>query len=337
MYFIFTDESGTNRDSVVALYGGLFVKDSIYFRTELMLQKLFSEYLGIENPLENEIHFVDIYNYIVLDRKPDKHHRREKFDYLIKPKLENLQIKRFSQFVDELLQFLKRMNIIILASLLEKGEKELNPFQTYQWFRAFLNGVDELLSQKEEYGIIIADSFQDQIPKKVIQKLRDGRINPFKNSLSPQEWKIILSYKELAFKRLLFSMADWRKINKIDEPSLPFLQPRLKFESKVYNLLENIFFVDSKYSMFSQLADTIIYLLRRIFNWKYHYRYRFQRQLIIKDKEKEFLTSIKFSLNLLANRGRIIIVEPLDNDWIERKKNLYKPHEIFGLFEFLNE
>ena len=66
MYLIFTDESGTNKDSKVVLYGGLAIEEYNLTKSELIISDIAKDFFGIENMLEIEIHFVDIFNYIFL-------------------------------------------------------------------------------------------------------------------------------------------------------------------------------------------------------------------------------------------------------------------------------
>lgn len=199
MYLVFTDESGTNKDSRLVLYGGLCIEENNLIKAEIIISDIIKEFFGIENMLEIEIHFVDIFNYIYFDRMPSKKRKQREFKEKIIPLIKEkaLTPEKLSLFVQELFQFLGKVNATFLVSYLERNDNEKTDGYV---FKNFLNLLDTFLNEKNEYGILIADGFFNQISKK------DKNINLFSYNL-----ELNLNQKELLFKRILFESTSWRQ------------------------------------------------------------------------------------------------------------------------------
>ncbi len=248
MYLVFTDESGTNKDSKIVLYGGLAVDENNLIKSEILITEIAKEFLGIENMLEVEIHFVDIFNYIFFNRLPSKRNKRENFKFKIIPLIQKIDLnkEKLTNFIIELFQFLAKLNITFLVSILNRNKIE--NVEGYV-FKNFLNLLDTFLNEKNSYGVLIADGFYNQVSKK------QEKINLFFMDINISN----LNSKELLFKRILFESTSWKhKINIKD--SFPL---KNKFESKVYNVVGNMLFIPSNESHLIQISDILLYIIKK--------------------------------------------------------------------------
>lgn len=253
MFLIFTDESGTNKDSSIVLYGGLSINENNLIKSEMMVSDITREFFGIDNMLEIEVHFVDIFNYVYFNRLPSKKWKQKLFKEKIIPLLKeiNLDKDKLSFFVIELFQFLAKVNATFLVSVLKRDEKDADAYV----FKTFLNLLDTFLNEKNEYGVLIADGFYEQVSKK------SKNIELFKENL---DINILLNNKELLFKRILFESVSWRqKINIVD--NFPF---KYKFESKIYNIFSNVLFIPSNESHLIQVSDILLYVFKKYIEFR---------------------------------------------------------------------
>jgi len=290
MYLIFTDESGTNKDSNIVLYGGLAIEENNLIKSELIIADIARDFFGIDNMLEIEIHFVDIFNYIFFERFPSKKRKKEKFEEKIIPLMKKISLtkEKLSKFVVELLQFLSKVNASFLISFLFRDSK----FKTEGYvFKSFLNLVDSFLNEEKEYGILIADGFYNQVAKK------EEKINLFSEKINIDE----IAYNELLFKRILFESTSWK--HKIDiEDSFPL---KYQFESKVYNIIGNILFIPSNESHLIQVCDVLLYVIKKYIEF----------QIKKNDKLVEFFNKdFKSTINYAFEKGNIKIVTLTDDN-----------------------
>jgi hypothetical protein len=290
MYLIFTDESGTNKDSKVVLYGGLAIEEYNLTKSELIISDIAKDFFGIENMLEIEIHFVDIFNYIFFDRMPSKKRKAKKFEEEIIPLIDKISLskEKLSKFVIELLQFLSKVNATFLVSVLFRDIK-INT-EGYV-FKIFLNIVDAFLNKEKEYGLLIADGFYNQISKK------DEKINIFIEDVDIKK----LNQKELLFKRILFESVNWKQ--KVDiKDNFPL---KYKFESKVYNIFGNILFIPSNESHLIQISDILLYVIKKFTEFKIKKNEKLELFF-----NKEFIDTFKYAFY----RENIIIATMSDDN-----------------------
>ncbi len=152
MYLIFTDESGTNKDSSIVLYGGLSINKNNLIKSEMMVSDITREFFGIDNMLEIEVHFVDIFNYVYFNRLPSKKWKQKLFREKIIPLLKeiNLDKDKLSFFVIELFQFLAKVNAIFLVSVLKRNDKDADAyvFKKYIEFRLYnINSLKDFFNE----------------------------------------------------------------------------------------------------------------------------------------------------------------------------------------------
>ena len=252
MYLIFTDESGTNKDSSLVLYGGLAVQENNLIKAEIIIFEIVEEYFGIKNLLDDEIHFVDVFNFIFFSKLPSRKTKRDKFERKFIPliKEKNLTKSKLSEFVSELFQFLNKVNAYYIFSFLEKKDLKENEALGYV-FKVFLNLADHFLNEKGENGVLVADGFYSQRNKK------NTKINIFSEDFEFD--KFSGNQKELLFKRILFESQDWKyKVNTKDHFPLKY-----KFESKIFNLHSNVFFISSDESVLIQISDIFLYVIKK--------------------------------------------------------------------------
>jgi len=283
MYLIFTDESGTNKDSNIVLYGGIAVSEYNLMKSEMIVSDIAREFFGIENMLEIEIHFVDIFNYIFYDRLPSKKRKKKYFEETIIPLLRDIELnkEKLSLFVIELFQVLGKVNATFLVSIL-KREDGIHS-EAYV-FRNFLNLTDTFLNEKNEYGVLIADGFYNQLSKK------EKNIRLFTKDIDNNS----LSKKEYLFKRILFETMSWKQKIEVKD-SFPL---KWKFESKVYNLFSNILFLPSNESHLIQISDILLYVLKKYIEFKI---------FNIENLKEFFNKDFKDTFNYIVDKRNIVI------------------------------
>ena len=283
MYLIFTDESGTNRDSNIVLYGGIAVSEYNLMKSEMIVSDIAREFFGIDNMLEIEIHFVDVFNYIFYNRKPSKKGKKKYFEERIIPLLDSIKLnkEKLSLFVIELFQVLGKVNATFLVSILKRKNNVNN--EAYV-FRNFLNLTDTFLNEKNEYGVLIADGFYNQLSKK------DKNIELFTKDIDYNN----LSKNEYLFKRILFETMSWKQKIELND-SFPL---KWKFESKVYNLFSNILFLPSNESHLIQISDILLYVLKKYIEFKI---------FNIENLKEFFNEDFKNTFNYILDKSNILI------------------------------
>jgi len=267
MYLIFTDETGTSnhKHTKFLMYGGLVVHESLLLKFEMQITRIVQEFLDIENMLEVEVHFTEIFNYTFYSKKPSKPNKLKNFEDKIYPQIKNKTKQDIIDFVDELFQVISKFNTPLLFSTIYKidtfhsrhylGNKEIS-YNAYA-FKAFLNLVDRFLTSKNEMGLLVADDFINQIPKKLNNLTSLELISDKTIKENPK--------KELIYKRVLAESLLWKNPyinNDIFKNSIAPV--KYKFEANSLNILDNINFISSKNSILNQITDILLYAVRKI-------------------------------------------------------------------------
>jgi len=262
MYLIYTDETGTNFSSNVSpflLYGGLVVHESKVNNLELQLQMMIAKFLKLDDIKKVELHTSEIFqiiftkNFECKKRKLKDQKNCEELQEI----LSDVIVEDFISFTDELIQFLHKMDVPLIVSVVNKEDeihkshhlnKEVSAL-AYS-FKMFLNILDRFLASKNEKGLLIADDFSNQIPAKI-------RTLPLYERIANDN---IGKQKELVFLRVLYESLDW-KSNSYDFTCIAPM--KYEFESKNMFLIDNINYTNSKDSVLNQVSDFILYILRK--------------------------------------------------------------------------
>lgn len=297
MYLIYTDETGTNNHPNIpfSLYGGLVVHESSVLKFEMQIIEIVQEFLGFKNMLEAEVHFTEIFNYIFHNKKPSKSRKIKEFEEDILPLIKDKKKEDVTQFIAELFQLISKINIPFLFAIIDKrdeyhqshhlGNEEIS-HNAYA-FKGFINIVDRFLTQKQEMGLLIADDFSNQIPKKLKQLSSIELISDKTIEENP-------NVKEIVYKRVLAESLVWK--NKFLKDAIPqnSIAPlKYKFESNSFNLIDNINFVSSKESILNQISDVMLYVIRKI--KEYNLNKEAYPEIKIFCEDEDLLASINIS------------------------------------------
>lgn len=313
MYLIYTDETGTNNNSsvVYSIYGGLVVHESSVLKFEMQIIEIVQEFLGFSNMLEVEIHFTEIFNYIFYKRKPSKPHTLKFFNENILPILEKKDETHVIRFIDELFQLIAKANIPFLFNEIDKrdefhkehylGSSEIS-HNAYA-FKGFLNVLDRFLTKNKEMGLLIADDFSNQIPKRI-------KSLPLSELISDDTIKDNPNIKEVVYKRVIFESLIWKNrflSNNIESNTIAPL--KYKFESNSFNIIDNINFVSSKESIINQIADVLLYVIRK-----------FKEYYLNKEAHKNVKNFFE-NESLLSTIGFLYLSDIIQNARIFKDKN----------------
>jgi len=313
MYLIFTDETGTSnhRHTKYLMYGGLVVHESLLLKFEMQITRIVQEFLDIENMLEVEIHFTEIFNYIFYNKKPSKPNKLKNFEDKIYPQIKSKTKQDIINFVDELLQIISKFNIPLLFSTINKTDDFHNnhylenreiSYNAYA-FKAFLNLADRFLTSKNEMGLLVADDFINQIPKKLNNLTSLELISDKTIKENPK--------KELIYKRVLAESLLWKNPYINNGTFKNSIAPlKYKFESNSLNILDNINFVSSKDSILNQIADILLYTIRKIKEYEDN---KEQYQDIKDFCENSDLQSTLDLLYLVENIREAVIIDGFKN------------------------
>jgi len=138
-------------------------------------------------------------------------------------------------FFNELLQLVTKLDIkFVLGQQIKtlEADNTLKVNEEAKAIYSFLHGVESYLSRKSETGIIIAD----------------GKLNSETSLL----------------KKIFDQRSNWRFQIKNQDP---IIKTKYHFESRLCFILDNIHYVNSKESMFIQIADIVLYVIMRV--WTY--------------------------------------------------------------------
>ena len=302
MYLIYTDETGTNfspKESAFMLYGGLVVHESKVNLLELQLQKMIAKFLQLDDIKKVELHTSEIFHILFspsLKCEDKRKSKDKKACKALKELLENVTQEDFIQFTDELIQFLTKMNIPLLLSIIRKDDEIHTKHQISKEtsalaysFKTFLNLLDRYLASKNEKGLLIADDFSNQIPTKI-------RNLPLHERISDQH---IAKHKELIFLRVLHRSLSW----KTESDTLADMAPlKYEFESKNMFLIDNINYTNSKDSILNQVADFLLFIIRKTLEYDDKYPDNLDDNLL---KVKDLVHTIKRSIHFAESSEMI--------------------------------
>ena len=268
MYLVYSDETGTNfkEASPYLLYGGLIVHESKINILESQLEQMIAKFLKLDNVKKVELHTSEIFT-ILFNENFDCQTKRKTKDKIyceeLKKILKNVSIDDFINFTNELIQFLTKMNIPLMVSLINKTDeihkkhrlnKEVSAV-AYS-FKMFLNLIDRFLASKNEKALLIVDNFENQIPQKLKNISFENRIKD-ENIISKNG-----AYKELVILRTLHESMLWKNTN--NNTKYENIAPlKYEFESKSMFLLDNINYTNSKDSIMNQVADFMLFILKK--------------------------------------------------------------------------
>jgi len=309
MYLIYTDETGTNNNPnvIYSMYGGLVVHESSVLKFEMQIIEIVQEFLGFSNMLAVEVHFTEIFNYIFHQRKPTNEQKSRYFDASILPHIETKTKEDVTRFVAELFQLIGKANVPFLFACIDKrdvfhaehylGAPEIS-HNAYA-FKGFLNLADRFLTKKQEMGLLIADDFSNQIPKK-LQKMSNLQM------LSDDTIRDNPHIKEIVYKRVLAESLVWenRFLNDViaSNTIAPF---KYKFESNSFNVIDNINFVSSQDSILNQMSDTLLYVIRKI--KEYNENSQKYGELKVFCEDENLLASIDFLYSERIMREAVVV------------------------------
>jgi len=303
------------------MYGGLVVHESSVLKFEMQIIEIVQEFLGFTNMLAVEVHFTEIFNYVFRQRKPSNSNKLKFFDESILPLIESKTKEDVTRFIAELFQLISKANVPFLFTCIDKrddyhnhhylGSPEIS-HNAYA-FKGFLNLVDRFLTKKQEMGLLIADDFSNQIPKK-LNKLSNIEI------LSDETIRTNPNVKEIVYKRVLAESLVWKNRFLNGSISSNTIAPlKYKFESNSFNIIDNINFVSSKESILNQISDVLLYVLRKI--KEYHIDPTKYSDLNLFCENKDLVDSINFlyhretiqevKMDMENNKVDILFVNPL--------------------------
>lgn len=312
MYLIYTDETGTNfspKMSPYLLYGGLVVHESKVNNLELQLQMMIAKFLKLDDIKKVELHTSEIFqiiftkNFECKKRKAKDQKNCEELQTILK----DVTVEDFIQFTDELIQFLHKMDVPLLVAIINKEDevhkkhhlnKEVSAL-AYS-FKIFINLLDRFLASTNEKGLLIADDFSNQISSKISTR-------PLHERISDEN---IGKQKELVFLRVLHESLDWRT-NSYDFNCIAPM--KYEFESKNMFLIDNINYTNSKDSILNQIADFLLYILRKILEYdnktcnNEYFRnliIQIKESIIFSEREEKIKTGILYNNNDVGFNGR---------------------------------
>jgi hypothetical protein len=307
MELIYSDESGTSfekkddqsfRDGEFVIYGGFSVDENKSWHLERTIFNIAKDIFKFDNIKDFELHAGDIF----WGERSFKRFTRE---------------KRY-EFFNETIQFLAKYGVNIYLGLMYKKSKIFEKPVEFigASMECSLNLVEQNLSNMAKNGILIADMSEEIKGKR----------------RKPDLWEFLDNSKlegrregpriEIILKRILFATQSWKEIF-ISIPHTPFFNRKYKFEKRSHYLFDNIHYVDSKTSIFTQLADILLFIINRIFSYT-TLKYYEQKTPEYEYALDEASTSILFKTNIhTATMFRC------PDDTLDLQ---YLPHDLFYPF-----
>jgi len=268
LYLVYTDETGTNfsEKSPYLLYGGLVVHESKVNILESQLEQIIARFLKLDDIRKVELHTSEIFNILFRDNYECKNKRKKnqkEYCEELKELLKNVSVNDFISFTNELIQFLTKMNIPLMVGVVNKNDeihtnhrinREVSSI-AYS-FKMFLNLVDRFMASKNEKALLVADDFRNQIPKNIASLPLYKRIDD-KNIQSSNGAR-----KELVLLRVFYESMNWK--NNLTEGYKNIAPLKYEFEGKSLFIIDNINYTNSKDSILNQVADFMLFILRKV-------------------------------------------------------------------------
>ncbi len=299
MYLVYTDETGTNfsEKSPYLLYGGLVVHESKVNILESQLEQIIARFLKLDDIRKVELHTSEIFNILFRNNYECQNKRKknqQEYCEELKELLKKVSVDDFIGFTNELIQFLTKMNIPLMVGVVNKDDeihtkhrinREVSSI-AYS-FKIFLNLIDRFIASKNEKALLIADDFRNQIPKSIaslplFERIADNNIQ------SPNGAR-----KELVLLRVFYESMSWK--NNLTEGYENIAPLKYEFESKNMFIIDNINYTNSKDSILNQVADFMLYILRKVIEVK-NGAEKIENEDLIKLVE-EIDNSLLFSMN----------------------------------------
>jgi hypothetical protein len=267
LYLVYTDETGTNFSdkSPYLLYGGLVIHESKIDIIEFQLEQIIAKFLNLDDIRKVELHTHEIFSILFYDnvdyeKKRKKSHKERCKE--LKEILKNVTVDNFINFTNEVIQFLAKMNAPLMVGVVNKEDKIHSKHRLNREissiayaFKIFLNLTDKFLGTKNEKALLIADNFENQIPKNIASLPLYKRIED--NNIASQQ----SVRKELVILRVLYESMDWK--NSLTNNSESIAPLKYEFESKNFFILDNINYTNSRDSILNQVADFMLFILRK--------------------------------------------------------------------------
>ena len=272
MYLVYTDETGTNfsEKSPYLLYGGLVVHESKVNILESQLEQIIARFLKLNDIRKVELHTSEIFNILFRNNYECQNKRKknqQEYCEELKGLLENVSVDDFIGFTNELIQFLTKMNIPLMVGVVNKDDKIHSNHRINREvssiaysFKMFLNQIDRFMASKNEKALLVADDFRNQIPKSIASLPLYERIAD-NNIQSPNGAR-----KELVLLRVFYESMNWK--NNLTERYENIAPLKYEFESKSLFIIDNINYTNSKDSILNQVADFMLYILRKVIEVK---------------------------------------------------------------------
>ena len=310
MYLVYTDETGTNfsEKSPYLLYGGLLVHESKVDLIEIQLEEIIAKFLKLDDIRKVELHTSEIFNILFFNRDCDKKRKNKDKNLCkeLKELLKYVSIDDFIDFTNEIIQFLTKMNVVLMVGVVNKNDKlhsnhKLNKEVSaiaYS-FKLFLNLIDRFMATKNEKALLIADDFINQISPKI-------NLLPIHERVKDKNLKTSNgANKELVLLRVLYESMNW-KLNITD--GLENIAPlKYEFESKNFFIIDNINYTNSKDSILNQVTDFMLFILRKAIELE-------NADMINNENLTSFVQKIKSSLEFSIVQNWLILATYRGND-----------------------
>jgi hypothetical protein len=248
MYLIYTDETGSSfnkemdgsfRDGPFFIYGGLSIDINKYEEIENSFKDLCKYFLHIDNVFRTEIHASDIF------------YKQGCY--------KNLSSTEVLLFYDEVLQLMAKFYVRMNIGITDKNANIFNndAERSAASIHGFFYTLDQFLSEEGRRGLIIADELEEF-------RLKEQTKSDYFVFLSDN--KNLFGKKGGLNLSVILRRIFYERINRFTEVSIPpIIKLKYKYESKMYFILDNIHYVDSKLSIYTQLTDINLFIINILF------------------------------------------------------------------------
>ncbi|ABZ94642.1 Hypothetical protein LBF_2145 [Leptospira biflexa serovar Patoc strain 'Patoc 1 (Ames)'] len=225
MILIYTDETGIN----YKIENSQFIDGPYIIYGGLCLNDV--KYFHLERLYLNLI----FEHFDIADWKTQEIHATDLWSR--KGYFEKFQKEQISTFFEEVFQLITKLNINVLIGYQYKtntDDKLLKEKEIAKSITSFFHLAESYLSKNNETGIIVSD---------------------IQNNSKTQEDSI--------FTTIFKEKTSWR--SNPSETRNPFITTKYAYESRACFLLDNIHYVNSKESIFNQVVDIVLFVIRRVF------------------------------------------------------------------------